>query len=49
MTVQLSGGQSVKLFYDPRSHVSVGDNVELAVTPGTVCLFDDTGKKVLQW
>ena len=49
MTVQLSEGQSVKLFYDPRSHVSVGDSVELAVTPGTVCLFDDTGKKVLQW
>lgn len=49
VTAALTDGQSVKLFCTSQDPVSIGDTIQLAAAPKSVCLFDETGKKVLQW
>ncbi len=49
ITVQLPDGQNMRLFFDIRAAAEIGDAISLTAAKGTVCLFDQSGKKVLQW
>lgn len=49
MMVQFPDKQTLKLFYNSRTPVNAGDLVWLTAAKNTMCLFNEAGKKVLQW